>query len=53
VVHVRSLPQGIYLVSIEKDVDSEVARVAVSAGLLEMKPESIKLEDIFIQQVKK
>ena len=52
VVNVRSMPQGVYLISVGKDIDSEVARVAVPAGLLEMKPESIKLEDVFIQMVK-
>ena len=41
-----------YILSIEKEVNDEVAKVAVSAGLLELKTDDFKLEDLFISATK-
>ena len=41
-----------YTLSIETEVNDEVAKVAVSSGLLELKTDDFKLEDLFIHATK-
>ena len=41
--------KDVYTVSMSQDINENVAQVAVSAGLLELRVDSLKLEDLFIQ----
>ena len=52
VLDVREKQEGLYLISVNKEVDERIAETAVSGGLLEMTAAALKLEDIFIQATK-
>lgn len=53
VLDVREKKEGLYVISINKDVDEKAAEAAVFGGLLEMRAEDLKLEDIFIQATRR
>ena len=41
--------KDVYTISMSQDINEKVAQTAVSAGLLELRADSLKLEDLFIQ----
>ncbi len=44
-----SMKQNSYAITLSREIDEHVAKIAVDAGLLEMKASDLKLEDIFIK----